>query len=403
MRKAAFIISLFILSLFSLLSCSEKIKIQKLSVKEGKKFDKLYFNKVWEASFYIGQWCLACPNGVVCHEVLDKGYKEYKFNLYNYSGNLVRERKLLSGEGPNDIKIIDLDSVWISSSGIIHCVDTGYLKTIDPETLEIKTIVKLSNVIDEYGSKYTFGRHGGTSIEEKDNKIITSFESSAFYSDFIYYIITCNSDFRNLSVVAKAKKEKPWAISKLEERKKVKGKIEDYIDYYHKLRFRQIFSVDWKRGIVYIIPAIESPEIECVRLDGKRREKYLIDINPKNFKVEKDEFEFWYKVVSDGADPIIKKNYNFILSIPSHAPALMGIHVMNDWLLIITGNRNWQKDENEVLVYRLADFHYEGSFFIPFPAYQEIKFYDNYYITKDLMEKGDGYEESFEIFRIEEK
>jgi len=46
MKKPALTFSLFILTLFTLVSCSEKINIKKLSVEEGKRFEKLHFKKI---------------------------------------------------------------------------------------------------------------------------------------------------------------------------------------------------------------------------------------------------------------------------------------------------------------------------------------------------------------------
>ena len=392
MRKAA-----LILSLFSLLSCGENIKVQRLSVVEGKKFEKLNFKKVREINIWSG-WCLALPQGVVCSELLDRSWKESQLKLYDYSGKLKKERKLIHGDGPDEIKVWNFNSVWLSSSGKIFSEDNNYLKALDPETLEIKTIAKLSNVVEGYGSKYTFGRHGFTSLEEKCNQTVTSFESSGFYEDMTYYIITYQGIFDNLSVIAATKKEKPWTLSYPKDR-------ESYVDYYGALRLDRILSVDWKRGVVYYIPDIEKPEIESVDLGSKRKEKYLIDINFKKFKVEREEFESFYEHVLSETDPILKSFYKFILYVPPHAPALMGIKVTGDWLLIITGNRNWKKEENQVQVYRLPSLRYEGSFFIPFPSryHFSTKWYDNYYIMRKRIKKDDDYYSSYEIYMVEEK
>jgi len=384
------------LSLFFLLSCGENINVQRLGVEEGKKFEKFNFKKVEEITLY-GGWCLALPQGVVCSELLDRSWRESQLKLYDYSGKLKKERKLIHGDGPNEIKAWNFPTVWLSSSGKILCRDANnYLKALDPETLEIETIAKLSNVIEKYGSKYTFGRHGFTSLEEKDNRTVTSFESSGFYEDMTYYIVTYEGIFDNLSVIATAKKEKPWTWAKLKER-------ESYEDYYVLLRRNRVLSVDWKRGVVYYFSDIEKPTIESVDLEGNQKKKYLIDINYEKFRVEREEFEFMYEYVLSETSPILKNFYKFILYIPPHAPALMGIKIIRDWLLIITGNRNWKKGENEVLVYRLPSLIFEGSFFIPFPNRQMTKWYDNYYIIRKLIKKDDDYYSSYEIYMVEEK
>ena len=391
---------LFILSLLFLISCGEKIKVQRLSVEEGKKFEKFNIKKIGEVIQW-GGWCLACPQGIFSFEVLDKQWSEFKLKLYDYSGRLKKEKILAGGEGPNQIKVTNFEYAWLSSSGKILCDDNeNYLKAIDPETLEVETIAKFSNVIDEYGSKYVFGRASATSLEEKDKRTVTSFESAGYYENLTYYIVTYEGIFKNLSVITTARKERPWTWVELE-----KKRI-SYEDYYAHLRLNRILSVDWKRGVVYYLPDFEKPEIESINLKGKEKEKYLIDIDFEKFKLEKEEFEFMQKTQASWGTPLpprFKNSFKHILYIPPHAPALMGIKVKGDWLLIITGNRNWKKGENEVLVYRLPSLSYEGSFFIPFPNRLLTKWDDNYYTIRKLIEKEDGFYLSHEIYMVEEK
>jgi len=142
MRKAA-----LILPLFFLLSCGGRVEDQRLNVKEGKKFEKLNFRKVWQIDLY-GGWCLALPRGFICSELLDRSYKESQLKVYDESGKLIRERKLVHGDGPDEIKVWNFNNVWLTSSGKIITEDNNYLKSLDPETLEIETTCKLSNVID---------------------------------------------------------------------------------------------------------------------------------------------------------------------------------------------------------------------------------------------------------------
>jgi len=392
MRKTA-----LILSLLSLFSCSENIKIQRLRVEEGKKFERLNFTKAGEITLWSG-WCLALPQGLICSELLDRSWRESQLKLYDYSGKLKKERKLIHGDGPDEIRVWNFPTIWVSSSGKVFSQDNNYLKILDPDTLEIETIAKFSNVIEGYGYKYTFGLHGFTSLEEKDNHIVTSFESTGFYEDMTYYIVTYEGVFKNLSVIAVTKKEKPWTRSMSYRKKR-----EFYIDNYGPFRLDRILSVDWERSVVYYIPDIEKPEIESVDLESKRKKKYLIDINFKKFKVEREEFESFYEHFLSEEDPILKNYYKFILYIPPHAPALMGIKVIKDWLLIITGNRNWEKGENEVQVYGLPSLKYEGSFFIPFPNlfHFSTKWYDNYYIIRRHIDKEGDYYSLYEIYTVE--
>ncbi|MDH5385797.1 MAG: hypothetical protein OEY18_13935, partial [Candidatus Aminicenantes bacterium] len=263
------------------------------------------FTKVGEVDLWSG-WCLALPQGVICSELLDRSWRESQLKLYDYSGKLKKERKLTHGDGPDEIKAWNFDSVWVSSSGKILSEDNNYLKSLDPNTLEIETIAKLSNVVEGYGSKFIFGRGGFTSLEEKGNRTVTSFESTGFFENMTYYIVTYEGVFKNLSVIAETKKEKPWTWPYLKKR-------ESYVDYYGPFRLNRILSVDWKRGVVYYVPDIEKPEIESAEIGSKRKKKYQIDISFKRFKVEREEFESWYEYVISETDPILKNYYNHIL------------------------------------------------------------------------------------------
>lgn len=394
--------AMFAFLLFSLIKCGLNATAWRLAAENGKKFEKLSFTKVWQKDF-LGRWCLACPSGVVVNELTDRTGREYLFSLYDYQGNKKKEKLMAQGQGPSEIQVLSLDTVWLSSNGKIKCIDNGYLKSIDPETLEIETIAKLSNVIKDYGSRYTFGRITSSPIEERDNRIVTSFESSGFPEDFRYYLVSSTGVFDNLSVIATETKEKPLSWAKLEESKK-KGRLESYIDYYGRLREFRIFSVDWNRDVVYLIPNIEKPEFESIDLKNRQKVKYLIDMDFDKFKVEREEFDFYYEYASSETPEILKPRIKSILYIPPHAPPLMGVMVKNDWLLLITGNRNWKKGENEVLVYHLPSLQYEGSFFLPFSnIHQRIKWYDPYYVTANTIGKNDDYWSHFEIYRFSEK
>jgi hypothetical protein len=276
------------------------------------------------------------------------------------------------------------------------------LKSLDPETLEIETICKLSNVIERYGSKYTLGWHSSTSLEENEGRIVTSFESPAFYEDLTYYIVTSEADFKNLSVLARAKKPKPPAWAKLEERKKKNGRLETITDYYYLSRITRTLSADWKRQMVYFFSDVGNPVIESVDFQGKGRKEYLIDLNIEDFKVEREEFDFYHEYAASETDPRLKGRFTETLYFPPHAPALMGIKVWEDRLFIITGNRHWKSRENEVLVYSLPSLKYEGSYFIPFPNLLQIQWYDNYYITRTLIKKDDDYYSSYEVYLVED-
>jgi hypothetical protein len=395
-----FLTCLLAISLVS--SCGRRAEIQTLDVEQGKTFAGLKFKKVFQIDMY-GGWCLALPREFICSELLDRSYKESQLKVYDYSGKLIKERRLIHGDGPDEIKAWNFNTVWLSSSGKILAVDNNYLKSLDPETLEVETICKLSNVIEGYGSKYTLGWHSFTSLEENGGRTITSFESSGYYEDMTYYIVICQRTFENLSVLARAKRPRPLVWLKLEERKRENGKLQSITDYYHLSRITRMLSADWKRRTVYFFSDIEKPVIESVDFQGKGRKEYLIDVKIEDFRVEREEFDFWHEYAASETDPRLKGRFTDILYIPPHAPALMGIKVIEDKLFVITGNRNWKRKENEVLVYNLPSMKYEGSFFIPFPNRLQIQWYDNYYITRTLIKKDDDYYSSYGIYMVKDE
>lgn len=350
-----------------------------------------------------GGWCLALPQGFICSELLDRSYKESQLKVFDESGTMVNKRRLIHGEGPDEIKVWNFNNVSLSSSGNILTEDNNYLKSLNPETLEIKTICKLSNAIEGYGSRYTLGRHSFTSLEEKNGQIVTSFESTAFFEDMTYSIVLSERAFEKLSVLAKANKPKPLVWAKLGENKRKNGKIESIIDYYHFSRMTRTLSADWNRQTVYFFSDIEKPVIENVDFLGKDRREYLIDLKVDDFIVERPELDFWHDYVGSETDPKLRGRFTEALYIPPHAPALMSIKVIGDRLFIITGNRNWQRKENEVLVYSLPAMKYEGSFFIPFPNMQQTQWYGQYYITRTMIKKDDAYYSSYEVYLVEGK
>jgi hypothetical protein len=392
-------VCLFLISL--VFSCGRRAEIQTLEVEQGKTFSGLRFKKVFQIDLY-GGWCLALPRGFICSELLDRSYKESQLRRYDESGKLVKERRLVHGDGPNEIKLWNSTNVWLSSSGKILTAHNDYLKSVDPDTLEIETICKLSNVIEGYGGKYVLGWHSGTSLEENEGRTVTSFESTGFYEDMTHYIVTYDNAFKNLRVLARVKMARPLDWQKLDERKRKNGKLEILTDYYQMLRRFRVLSVNWRRGIVYFFSDIEKPVIESVDFQGKGRKEYLIDLKIEDFKVEREEFDFYHEYAASDTDPRLKGRFTDTLYVPPHAPALMGIKVIGDRLFIITGNRNWKSRENEVLVYSFPSLKYEGSFFIPFPNLLLTQWYDKYYITRTLVKKDDDYYSSYEIYRVED-
>lgn len=399
MRTKALVIPV-VLSILLMNTCRKEPEIAKLAVEDGRQFNGFRFVEVWKKEYDWLKFCIPFPERILCLELLDKSYREYRFNLYDSSGELVKEKRFPSGEGPDEIQVVGMDSVWLSPSGQIRCIDNEYLKSIDPETFQVTTIAKLANVVKGYGSKFTVGRQSGMSFEEKDGQIITTFESTGFYKNLTYYVVKLGSDFQDLTVLAEFKKEKPWTWLKLEERKKRAGKFIMYTDYYQGIRLQRTFTVDWKRRVVYILPDIDKPEIEWVAFDGQKKGRVLIDIHPERFEIDKDEMDRWRQYNLDTSEPIIRERIEFNSFIPDHAPALMGMAVVDDRLLVITGNRNWRVQENETLVFELPDLHYEGSFNLAFPSFfKTTKFVGDHYIL--LNYQADDERTLARVFRLE--
>src|SRR4030042_5832246 len=120
------------------ISCGRREEIQTLDVEQGKAFAALRFKKIFQIDLY-GGWCLALPRGFICSELLDRSYKESQLKVFDESRKLIKESKLIHGDGPDEIKVWNFNNVWLSSSGKIFTEDNNYLKSPDPEPLEIET------------------------------------------------------------------------------------------------------------------------------------------------------------------------------------------------------------------------------------------------------------------------
>jgi len=384
----------FFLPTLLFLSCGQRPKESTLAVEEGKIFGGVRLEKVWEKELY-GRLVMALPQGVFCDEIQDMMGREHKFQLFDYTGRLIKERSMVSGQGPDEVTVVTKDNTWLSSTGQIMVEDDNYLKTIDPESLKVRTLAKFANMIKGFGGKFIFGRHTGTTFEEKGNRTVTTLESTGFYENLTYYIGTYRNLLEDFSLIQKVKMPKPLTRVKLEERKR-----ESYTDYYGLLRIHRIFTVDWARNTVYFIPDIEKPELGFVNIDTRAGGRYLIDMDPGTFSVARGELEFYGEYANGQTDAQIKAYYKNVLYVPPHAPALMGIKVVGDRLIIITGKRDWEKQENEALVYRLPSLEYEGSFAIPYPNMLTTRWYGDFYVTEKLIKRDGDFFYYWEIYRI---
>jgi hypothetical protein len=391
-RKGAVLVFWLLLPYLS--ACGPEPRELRLAVDAAKVFGGVRIEKKWEKELY-GRLVIPLPQSVFCDEIQDRMAREHKFQLFDYAGRLIKEKSMRSGEGPDEVTVVTKDNTWLSSAGQIMVEDDNYLKSIDPESFKVRTLAKFANVIKGFGSKYIFGRHTGTTFEEKGGRTVTTFESTGFYDNLTYYIGTYENLFEEFSIIREVKMPKPVTRVKLEERRR-----ESYTDFYHLLRIHRIFAVDWARDVVYFIPDVESPEIGFVHLGTRAGGKYLIDMDPSTFAVDRNELEFYHEYVRGETDPVLKGYYRDILYVPPHAPALMGIKVVGDRLVIVTGKRDWEKQENEALVYRLPSMAYEGSFQIPYPNLHSTRWYDDFYVIEKLIKRNGDFVYYWEIYKV---
>jgi hypothetical protein len=381
----------------TLISCSgnHANRNTELRVEEGKLYTDFIYRPVFDLKLKYCRWCVPIPEGFICNQVSEKDEKSYNFIIFNEKGEEIRRKTVLNGNGPNDIEGIVSETVSLSPDNkSLTFIDGGYYyKEIDLTSLNVRTKCKITNNLSHYGSKYYIGRQGTTNYEVHGHLIITSFESTGFYDDDIYYLVESDLEFKNARQIASLKKDYPqWIKDQLTSR-------EFIIDYYGRLRKSRIFTVDWKRNAVYCIPDIEEPLIEKVTFEGKIN-KLSIDIHSDAFKVGRDQFDSFCNWVLDSQPQILKNTLKMTCLTPQHAPSLQGIRVIDDKLLIITGKRDWNKGENEVLVYSLPEMKYEGCFNIPFPnaPFAQISWRDNYFSTYDIEPLDDDYISHHKIY-----
>jgi len=369
-----------------------------LRIETGKKFLRWTAVKEFEIQRRYLRWCLPIKEGFLGQQVLEKDEKEYKLFICDASGKEIRHGVVKNGQGPEEIIGIVPETLMLSGDGrSVSFYDGGYyLKSLDLASLRIRTIKKISNSIKTYGGRYYIGRQGTTSLETNNDLTVTSFESTAFFSDHVYYLVAYRGLLDEFRVIASLKKEiPPW----LKEDYYVK-KQSFMVDYYQRLRWARLFSVDWKRDMIYVIPDIETPEIESVGFNG-RKTRLRLDINPKKYQIGLSEFESYFSWYDNNLSQMLKNTLHYEFRLPLHAPALQGIKVIGDWLLIITGNRDWDRQENEVLVFLLPSLQYQGSFRIPFPNAPDLtlKWEAGYFSTHILVEHEDDYNSRHQIFR----
>lgn len=387
---------IFIPFLVLLVSCKESIPIFKLEYKEDSNYSHIQFEKVFEMFYYQGiEFAIPYQDKVVVL-ITDRG-KGHKLLIYDYLGKIIKEKTVEGGEGPEEIGGTSFHSIiQINQREIVFVDIRDYIKSINPTTLEMKTLGKLSNLIKGYGRKHRYPRYSLTSIERKESLCIAGFASTGFWDNGRYYFVKFNGLFENFRIISSAKKEAVKAMDKKISEAVKKG--ESYIDYYKLLRSAIIFSVDFKREFIYYIPEIERPIIEGVDFYDKSKKRFEISLDFKKFKIKRERLEFFCNFAINFSP--FKKVSCYI---PPHAPPLQDLKVINDQLFVITGNREWENEENQVLVYKLPNMKYEGSFYIPFPNHFKSAWYDNYYIIRSAIEKENDYYQVLRIYKIKAK
>jgi hypothetical protein len=385
---------ILILILCFFINCKNQSSTYKLEIKESVEFKGLKFEKVFEASYFKSKWCVPVKDKVVCKVPVDFRETEYIFYLYDCNGKVIKERRIRGGDAPTETSA-SLASciISISDTQIVYIDAHDYVKSLDVETLEIKTLGKMSNLLKGYRAKYKFCTN--SFVERSGNHVVTAFESSSFEEDHKYYFVKFDNLFENFKIISINKKLFPESFE---------GERIFVMDYYMFLRRRPMFSCDWKRGNIYYIPAIERPVIEVTDFNGKNRKIYEIDINYQSFEIGKRELNLYYDFLESIPSPLNGYFRNKRL-IPPHAPPLQGIKVVDDWLVIITGKRNWEKGENMAIVYKLPSLKYEGSFYIPFPNYNfgPYVWTDYNYIKTDITTKNSDYYYTTSIYRVIKK
>ena len=74
-----------------LVCCGTDSDIQKLAVEDSKKFERISIKKIWEGELF-GRMVLALPQGILLDEIQDNIGNEHKLMLFDYDGNLIKEK-----------------------------------------------------------------------------------------------------------------------------------------------------------------------------------------------------------------------------------------------------------------------------------------------------------------------
>lgn len=359
-----------------------------------KDFDKIKVKKIFSYDHMIGGSCLPFSKGFMVFDALDSNCNHLKLKYYDLRGKLKKERELNTGQGPNDV--ISMTFEFRQNDRLLFIDKNTYLKTIDPVDLGVSTVVKLDNIIDGYRSKFIFAQSSLTDIEYSNGRTITSFNNiNPMKLD--YFIISYDGDFKNLKILHEVKRKPPKGFQE-----RTFNTREFFYDYTRQTFFSRNFTVDWKNGHIYFMVNCEDAEISRIDMEGKQLTRIELGINGNDFFMDKSKMDLWYEWASGGISNRLKlgRKNNYVY--PKNAPVLRDINIIGDWLLVTSGQRNWETFENKVFVYQLPDLQFLGSFYIPTGDWSSCLFVD-VLVAKRIIKKDDDLLMRSNCYRIEVK
>jgi hypothetical protein len=391
------------IGLILLLSCfqfacteAEKTAVIKKLPKPSytKVFNKIKVKKIFSYDHMLGGSCLPFSKGFMVFDALDSNCNHLKLKYYDLSGKLKKERELTAGQGPNDV--LNMTFEFRQNDRLLFIDKNTYIKTIDPVDLSVSTVVKLDNIIDGYRSKFIFAQSSLTDIEYSNGRTITSFNNiNPMKLD--YFIISYDGDFNNLKILHEVKRKPPKGFQE-----RTFNTREFFYDYTMLTFFQRNFTVDWKNGHIYFMVNCEDAEISRIDMEGKQLTRIELGINGSDFFMDKNKMDLWYEWASGGISNQLKfgKKNNYVY--PKTAPVLRDINIIGDWLLVTSGQRNWETFENKVFVYQLPALQFLGSFYIPTGDWPSGLFGD-VLASKRIIKKDDDLFIRSNCYRIEVK
>lgn len=387
MKRMVLVLLLFFLSvLFQTCAKKDTTVVKKLPIpsRPYPTFDKIKVKKIFSLDMFPGV-CIPFSNGIIQFESQDNSGKTHVLHWFNKKGELIKERIVKRAQGPTDIDY--MVKCFTQDEKILFIDNNIYLKEINPSDLSVRTLEKITNKIDNYYTKYKWQAYTESDIECFNGQTITSFETPD-YEKFNYYIVSYSGNFDRFKLIRDVERKTPeYRIRELKS-----GGKESFLDYDYFIKRHRHLAVDWKNRYVFYIPDCDKPRIVRMDFNGNHLTTIDLGINSDDFFSNKEKIDVWYRWASFDADmPAWLKKLPESTKIYSKlCPVLRGITVFGDFLLVTTGKRNWETFENEVLVYRLPNLSFEGSFFIPTGDWETAK-YGKYFTTKRIIEKDDDF------------